>query len=59
MAETKKLIDRLDTIRANSVNEEEFERVWGKSLDDHAKRMVARWDILLAQAKEAIELNNK
>ena len=59
MAETKNLIDRLDTIRANSVSEVEFERVWGKSLDDHAKRVVARWDKLLAQAKEAIELDNK
>lgn len=55
MTEVKKLIDRLDTIRVNSVSEEEFERVWGKSLDDHAKRMVARWDILLAQTKEAIK----
>lgn len=59
MAKEGNLIDRLDTIRVNSVSEEEFKRVWGKSLDDHAKRVVARWDILLAQAKEAIELNNK
>ncbi len=59
MAKVENLIDRLDTIRVNSVSEEEFKRVWGKSLDDHAKRVVARWDKLLAQAKEAIELDNK
>ena len=55
MARQKNLIDRIDTIRANSVTDQEFERAWGKSIDEHAKKMVDVWSRLEAQAKAAIE----
>ena len=58
MALETNLIDRIDSIRVNSVSDEEFERVWKKSLDYYALRLMARWDELQARAKEAIESDN-
>jgi hypothetical protein len=56
MTKYDRLMDRIDTIRANSVSDKEFEESWGKSLDEHVERMMDRWDLLLSQAKEAIEV---
>ena len=55
MAKYSRLMDRIDTIRANSVSDKEFEEVWGKSLDEHVEKMMDRWDVLLAQAKKSIK----
>lgn len=55
MANVKNLIDRIDTIRANSVSDKEFEQTWGESLDSKVKKSMDKWDELLAQAKTAIE----
>lgn len=55
MTEVRNLLDRIDTIRANSVSEQEYEKFWGKSLDSKVKESMDRWDELLAQAKAAIE----
>lgn len=52
------LIERMDTIKANSVTEREFEVTWGISLDDQVKNMKMKWDTLLAEAKEAIGIDN-
>lgn len=55
MTEVKNLLDRIDTIRANSVSEQEYEKFWGKNLDSKVKKSMDRWEELLAQAKAAIE----
>lgn len=59
MAKVENLIDRIDTIRANSVSDKEFEQTWGRSLDSQVKKMMGRWDELQARAKEAIDARNK
>lgn len=59
MARIENLIDRIDTIRANSVSDKEFEQTWGRSLDSQVKKMMGRWDELQARAKEAIDARNK
>ena len=59
MARNENLIDRIDTIRANSVSDKEFEQTWGRSLDSQVEKLMARWDELQARAKDAIESNNK
>ena len=55
MTEVRNLLDRMDTIRANSVSEQEYEKFWGKSLDSKVKKSMDRWEDLLAQARAAIE----
>lgn len=55
MAKEMNLIDRIDTVRANSVSDLEFEKTWGESLDKKVKKSMERWDQLLIQAKMAIE----
>lgn len=57
MKEIKNLIDRIDTIRANSVSDKEFEQIWGESLDRSVRKTMDKWDELLAQAKKAVESN--
>ncbi len=52
------LIDRIDTIRVNSVTDKEFEQTWGMNLDMKVKNAMGRWDELLEKAKNAIEENN-
>ena len=52
MANLENLIDRIDTVRINFVSDQEFERVWGESLNEHAKKMMNVWDRLEAQARE-------
>ena len=59
MAKVENLIDRIDTIRANSVSDKEFEQTWGRSLDSQVKKMMGRWDELQARAREAIDARNK
>jgi len=55
MRKVRNLIDRIDTIRANSVSEVEYEKFWGKSLDSGVKKSMGRWEELLAKAKETIK----
>lgn len=57
---TKKvnLIERIDTIRANSVSDQQYEQTWGRSLDSKVKQSMDRWDTLLAAAKKAIDSKN-
>lgn len=58
MAQIENLIERIDTIRANSVSDQEYEQIWGKSLDSKVKQSMKRWDELLVQAKKAIDSKN-
>lgn len=55
MAKVKNLLDRIDTIRANSVSDKEFEQTWGRSLDEGTSKLMDRWEELQALAKAAIE----
>ena len=59
MTEVKNLIDRIDTIQANSVSDQEYERFWGESLDSKVKKSMDKWDELLAQVRKAIDANKK
>lgn len=59
MAQKTNLIDRIDSIRANSVSNKEFEQTWGESLDRKVKKLMDRWEELLAQAKKTIKVNNQ
>lgn len=34
------LIERIDEIRANSVTDEEFKRMWGIRIDEHVRQMM-------------------
>jgi len=52
MASTKNVIDVIDTIRANSISEEQFKSVWGISLGDHIKKMMEHVRETDARAKE-------
>ena len=40
------LIERLDEIKTNSVTDEDFKRVWGKSIDECVKEDMEKWDEL-------------
>lgn len=59
MTQVENLIDRIDTIRANSVSDKEFEKTWGESLDRKVKKSMDKWDELLALSKKAIEMSNQ
>lgn len=59
MIQVENLIDRIDTIRANSVSDKEFEKTWGESLDRKVKKSMDKWDELLALSKKAIEISNQ
>lgn len=54
MGKEKSLIERIDTIRANSVSDKQYEQTWGRSLDSKVTQSMDRWDALLAAAKKAI-----
>ncbi len=54
MGKNESLIERIDTIRANSVSDQQYEQTWGRSLDSKVKQSMDRWDTLLAAAKKAI-----
>ena len=34
------VIERIDEIRANSVTDAEFKRIWGISIDEHVKQLM-------------------
>lgn len=36
----KNVIDKIDALKANTVNEKEFKNVWGISLDEHINKMM-------------------
>ena len=59
MKHVKNLMDRIDEVRVNSVPEDEYERVWNRSLDEQVSRMMVRWDELMARAKEAVDAQEK
>ena len=59
MEHVKNLMDRIDEVRVNSVTEDEYERVWNRSLDEQVSRMIVRWDELMARAKEAVDAQEK
>lgn len=59
MKHVKNLMDRIDEVRVNSVTEDEYERVWNRSLDEQVSRMIVRWDELMARAKEAVDAQEK
>jgi hypothetical protein len=59
MTKIENVLDRIDAIRANSVSDIDFEQTWGKSLDKHVEELMGNWDELMAQAKDAIEEENK
>ena len=53
MANKKKqsLVERLDEIRANFVSDEDFKRVWGKSIDECVEEDLKKWDELCKSNK--------
>lgn len=55
MTQKENLIERMDTVKAESVSDKEFEDAWGISLDAQVEKMMAKWDSMLAQAKDAID----
>ena len=55
----RNLIDRIDTIKANSVTTEEFKKTWDKSLEDYLDKMMDFWCKIEAQTKEVIEVVNQ
>ena len=59
MEHVKNLMDRIDEVRVNSVTEDEYERVWNRSLDEQVSRMMVRWDELMARTKEAVDAQEK
>lgn len=59
MIQVENLINRIDTIRANSVSDKEFEKTWGESLDRKVKKSMDKWDELLALSKKAVEMSNQ
>lgn len=59
MKHVKNLMDRIDEVRVNSVTEDEYERVWNRSLDEQVSRMMVHWDELMARAKEAVDAQEK
>lgn len=49
------IMDRIDHLRANTVTDQEFEKLWGKSMDEHMARImdhVKEFDAKLAASKK-------
>jgi hypothetical protein len=59
MAKKENLKERMDTVKANSVSDKEFEETWGISIDAQVDKLMERWDTLLAQARETIDNANQ
>lgn len=62
MANKKNLVGRIDEIRANSVTPEDFEQMWGYSLDSHVDNMmdfIARVEAGEAPAEEKVVEDDK
>lgn len=48
------LMERIDFIRANSVTDDEFKKMWGYSIDEHVEKMMMwckKFDELLEKSK--------
>lgn len=52
MEATKNIVDMIDSIKANSVSEKQFESVWGISLDEHMNKMMEHVREIDARVKE-------
>lgn len=52
MAALENILERIDTIKANSVKEEQFRATWGVSLDEHMTKMMAHVQKTDARVKE-------
>ena len=59
MAKVRNLIDQEDSLRAQSISDETFEKTWGRSLDRQVDKMMGRWNEFQAQAKKTIEENKQ
>jgi len=59
MAKKEKLLDRIGTINANSVTDNEFEDVWGLTLDDCVNQLMDYWDAKVSETRDAIGVTNK
>lgn len=46
------LIDKIDELRANSVTSEEFEEVWGITIEAHLQKMMEEINTHLAKAQD-------
>lgn len=58
MAAKMNIIDRIDTLRANSVTDEQFRATWGMSLNEHIAKMmshVQKTDARIREEREHIE----
>lgn len=55
MEATKNIVDMIDSIKANSVSEKQFESVWGISLDEHMNKMMEHVREIDARVKEQRE----
>jgi hypothetical protein len=58
MAAKENIIDRIDTLKANSVKEEQFRATWGMSLDEHMAKMmtfVQKTDVRIKEQRERHE----
>lgn len=51
----KKLLDRIDTIKANSISDKEFEETWGESLSVKVEKSMNKWADLLRETKNNIK----
>lgn len=51
----KKLLDRIDTIKTNSISDKEFEETWDESLDVKVEKSMNKWDDLLRKTKNNVE----
>ena len=45
------LIDKIDELKANAVSDKEFEKTWGKSLNETVDRASNAWDDKLKKYK--------
>ena len=36
------LIEKIDELRANSVTDEQFKKMWGKSIDEHLEELMEK-----------------
>ena len=51
----KKLLDKIDTIKSNSISDKEFEETWGESLDMKVEKSINKWDDLLRETKTNVK----
>ncbi len=55
---TMSLIERIDEIRANSVTDEDFKRIWGKSIDEHVDELMKFWEECKTKYKPGVASGN-